>query len=174
MHNEHTIAACADLGFHQGSPACTGGSAPAQQLRRLMYGFASPMHQSQAALVQALVHEERITSQQVAAAMAALDRRHFLNPDDPELFPSAYVVRLHSASCLIDAGACWHGLCCSALARSVAQVWCLGWPVQRHVLLKLSGLAGLGQGALASRSRAAMPGSSCRASKPCTAKFRRA
>lgn len=68
-----------------------GGTAPAQQLRRLMYGFASPMHQSQAALVQALVHEERITSQRVAAAMAALDRRHFLNPDDPELFPNAYV-----------------------------------------------------------------------------------
>ena len=66
-----------------------------------MYGFASPMHQSQAALVQALVHEERITSQRVAAAMAALDRRHFLNPDDPELFPNAYVVRLHSACCLL-------------------------------------------------------------------------
>eukprot|EP00891_Asterochloris_glomerata_P001212 jgi/Astpho2/1212/e_gw1.00022.20.1_t len=49
------------------------------------------MHQSQAALVQALVHEERITSQRVAAAMAALDRRLFLNPDDPELFPNAYV-----------------------------------------------------------------------------------
>ena len=61
-----------------------------------MYGFASPTHQSQAALVQALVHEERITSQRVVAAMTALDRRHFLNPDDPELFPSAYVVRLDS------------------------------------------------------------------------------
>ena len=65
-----------------------------------MHGFASPTHQSQAALVQALVRDERITSQRVAAAMAALDRRHFLNPDDPELFASAYVVRRHSASCL--------------------------------------------------------------------------
>ena len=37
------------------------------------------------------------------------------------------------------ARACWNGLCCSALAVSVAQMCCSGWPVQHHVLLKLSG-----------------------------------
>lgn len=87
-----------------------------------MYGFASPMHQSQAALVQALVHEERITSQRVAAAMAALDRRHFLNPDDPELFPNAYVVRLHITFCL-----------CAVCPSSQMWCWCV---LERAVLLR--------------------------------------
>ena len=118
-----------------------------------MHGFASPIHQSQAALVQALVRDERITSQRVAAAMAALDRRHFLNPDDPELFASAYVVRRHSAFCLFcclspKPDICsWNGLCCSTLALCVAPMCCLVWPV-RHVLKNLCVLASLGHAAL--------------------------